>query len=326
MKILWIVSCILFGIGIVACGSAPFTASPQNRAEGFVTAAPTESVPPSQITPDLSDVRQATGKARATAQPFPTTQPVTITRGQRIVATAQRDGVTLEVVLDTDTFWASQFAQADVSLKNDSGETIFYEGSGKYKFYPRVKNERGEQIVEEPTTVLMGGSGGSFVIDEIPPGKAMTQEARFQLPARAAQNAYSLWVNTTFFRASTADATRGDGVPLELVVGPIPLTVLEPDAAHQLRFELQADADGYDVRVTNALGEALHAPVYGLMRLKTAAIQARFGFPMADGHVQSHWSPHNGNVENGELDVWVWGENYAVAHARLKIPGQATGD
>lgn len=29
MKILWFVSCILFGIGIVACGSAPFTASPQ---------------------------------------------------------------------------------------------------------------------------------------------------------------------------------------------------------------------------------------------------------------------------------------------------------
>jgi hypothetical protein len=86
----------------------------------------------------------------------------------------------------------------------------------------------------------------------------ITETLPFQLPPeeQAAGHTYVLWAETRFNRPAPDSPEGPDNFWLHLETGPIPLQVTAPSPAQRLMAQLQADRDGWHLRVTDLTGQA----------------------------------------------------------------------
>lgn len=261
-----------------------------------------------------STVQAVTREAYETAFPLPTPEPLQIITGEGITASVKQGGLELQVVLPKRTFWASEFVELQLTLRNDSAETFSYwdlNGS----FFARVYDERGRANLPSPAYEMQSFTSPLAHAVKLEPGTSVTRTATIQIPVAAKQFTQMLWV--------TSQVERSYGRAISLVAGPIPLTIVEADSAHQLQVHLKADNAGYEFDVTDGLGHPLDVPASGFFQITTAVAVASFYADMdALGHGKAKWNEDY--TANGPVKLWVWAEDHAVALATLEAPGETS--
>ena len=347
MKLSWSNLSVLFLIPLLAtaCGlvtSASVT-DPTATAPAPLTGVPTPPPPPTgaptltplpgtsmPVTPPSAyatqeAARQATIVARATASPFPTAGPATVRTGQPASATTRRDGLSFQVRLPKDTYLAGEGGQAEITLRNDGPETIFVTGSGPHShlFRPTLLDERGHEPAPWPWPPMI--LPGLPYLRKLAPGQVVTETLTFQVPPteQAAGHTYALWVETRFSRPAPDSPEGPDNLWLHLETGPIPLQVVPPEPAQRLVADLQADWDGWHLRVTDANGQVPPGPLWGFREI--ASSNSASAGPLRDSPDaiwSAVWHEHEWDDESEIcLRAWVAAPGYVTAAVTETVPG-----
>ncbi len=270
--------------------------------------------------------RQATIVARATASPFPTAGPATVRTGQPASATTRRDGLSFQVRLAKDTYLAGEGGQAKITLRNDGPETVFVTGSGPHShlFRPILLDERGHEPTPWPWPPMI--LPGLPYLRKLAPGEVVTENLAFQVPPaeQAAGHAYVLWIETRFSRPQPDYSEGTDNLWLHLETGPIPLQVTPPGPAERLVAELEADRDGWRLRVTDATGQMPPGPLWGFREV--VASNAASTGPLqdtTDGTWSGAWDGHMRQDDSQIcLRVWVAAPGYVTAAIIQTVPSE----
>jgi hypothetical protein len=271
--------------------------------------------------------QQATIVARATASPFPTAGPATVRAGQPSIATTQRDGLSFELHLPKDTYLAGEGGQAEAILRNEGPETVFVRGDGEHLFLPVLLDEQGHEPVPWPWSpmVLPGIPCGPCKLE---PGQVITETLNFQVPPeeRAAGHTYVLWVETSFSRPAPDRPEGWDNLWLHLETGPIPLQVTPPDPSQQLVAELEADRDGWRLRVTDTAGRVPSGSLWGFHEIVSFDTTATGPLrDSTDGTWSGTWDEHMSQSDSQiGMRAWVAAPGYVTAAITQTVPG--TGD
>ena len=121
---------------------------------------------------------QATSIARATISPFPTAGPVTLQIGRPAIAATQRDGLSFEVRLPKDTYLAGEGGLADITLRNDSSETLVFQDARVV-----LLDEQGHEPDPWPwSSMTFPGRFPRDGLGRLVPGGEVTRTLRFQVP------------------------------------------------------------------------------------------------------------------------------------------------
>jgi hypothetical protein len=269
---------------------------------------------------------QATVVARATASPFPTAGPISLRRGQPAIASVQRGGLTFQVRLPKDAFWAGEAGRAEVTFRNDSPETLFVLNQE-----PTLLDEQGRQPDAwpwEPMAMLgLWRTWPPGYSHKLAPGQVATDSLTFQVPPmeQAAYHSYVLWAETRFSRPSPANPEMWDDVWTSMEAGPILLQVVEADPAHRLVPNLQMDQAGWRLQVTDAAGQVPPGPLWG--ELEIVFPDGTSAGPLQD-NVQGIWSddwkrgePH----QDGPIVMRAWAAapGYVIATVTQTFPAGA---
>lgn len=304
-----------------------YTPAPPTGVPTIVPAGTSTPVTPAAAYATQEAARQATVVARATASPFPTAGPATIQTGQPSVATAQRDGLSFQLRLPKDTYLAGEGGQAEAVMRNEGPETVFVRGDGENLFLPVLLDEQGHEPIPWPWSP-MRLPGIPLLPNRLEPGQVITDTLNFQVPPaeQAAGHTYVLWVETSFGRPAPDRPDGWDNLWLHLETGPIPLQVTPPDPSQQLVAELEADRDGWRLRVTDTAGRVPPGPLWGfheVVSFGTASI-----CPLqdsADGTWSRAWG---GRMSQSDSQIgmraWIAAPGYITAAITQTVPG--TGD
>ncbi len=267
---------------------------------------------------------QATSIARATISPFPTAGPVTLQIGRPAVAATQRDGLSFEVRLPKDTYLAGEGGLADITLRNDSPETLVFQDARVV-----LLDEQGHEPDPWPwSPMIFLGRFPRYGLGRLVAGGELTHTLRFQVPPteRATGHTYALWVETAFSRALPGYPEGQDNIWLRLETGPIPLKVIAPDPAQRLRAELQVDWNGWRLQVTSANGQAPPTPLWG--EIEAVLPNGAMAGPLqasTDGAWSGSWEgfrlvPGEGIIL---MRAWVAAPEYAIAPIIKAVPDDA---
>jgi hypothetical protein len=319
---------LLVLVTLLAAACVPATSAPVTG-PAVPTVAPaatsTPVTPPSAYATQEA-ARQVTIVARATASPFPTAGPAIVQTGQPASATTRRDGLSFRVRLPKDTYLTGEGGQAEVILRNDGPETVFVTGSGPHLFWPVLLDERGHEPAPWPWPSM--SMPMPPYMHKLAPGQVVTEMLTFQVPPmeQAAGHTYALWIETRFSRPAPDSPEGPDNLWLHLETGPIPLRVTPPEPAQCLVAELQADRDGWRLRVTNATGQPPSGPLWGFREV--ASSNAASAGPLrdsADGTWSGAWGEHVRQDDSQiSMRVWVAAPGYVTAAVTQTVPG--TGD
>ena len=314
------------------------TVAPISPQPGTPTEVPTLAPPPGTSTPATPPsayatqeaASQATIIARATASPFPTAGPAIVQTGQPTSATTQRDGLSFQIRLPKNTCLAGEAGRAEVTLRNDGPETVFVTGSGPHLFWPVLLDERGHEPVPWPWRPMIM-PGGPPYLRELPPGQVVTETLTLQVPPmeQFAGHSYVLWAEAHFSRPHPDHLEGPDNLWLHLETGPVPLQVTPPNPADPtlwLIAELEADRDGWRLRVTNGTSQIPSGPLWGFQEV-TSPNAASAG-PLrdsADGTWARAWDAHMRQDESQIcMRAWVAAPGYVTAAITQTVP--RTGD
>ncbi len=286
--------------------------------------APTKVIDPRTPTVVPWDLAQATIAARATAHPFPTPNAVAIQRDATISATARRDGITFRIEIPKDTFVAGEGAHAQLTLSNDGQETVFV-GIGHDLAQVFLMDE--QEHAAPPFPWYEPSMPGPPYLGELAPGKVISATVNFHVPLPDASfnHAYALWALTQFSRRAPENGNYADNLWLHLETGPIPLHIEPPKPSQQLTAKLEADRNGWRVKVTDARGEAPNVSMWGM--LETSSYNSFSGRPLRE-NVQGEWSgawQDNFQGEEVSVRVWVSAPGYTTAIAYVVVPGIKAG-
>jgi hypothetical protein len=327
-----------------ACGPpltsvvAPAATSPAPPTEAPPeTSLPTSTIvtPPSayatQTCPERSRrdaARQATIAARATASPFPTAGPSTVQLGEPSVATARRDGLSLEVRLPKDTYLAGEGNRAEVTLRNGSPETVIVQCDREHSSWLVLLDDQGHELAPWPWTPMSGPGWNRCFGKELAPGQVLTDTLTLQIPTapEGTGQVHALWVETRFSRSSPDTSQWSDNLWLHLAAGPIPLQIVLSSPAQRLVAELQADRKGWHLRVTGADGQSPPGPPWGFQEI-TSFNSASAGplHDSPDGTWSAAWRENEWDDESEIcLRTWVAAPGYVTAVVTETVPG--TGD
>jgi hypothetical protein len=338
---------LLISLLAVACGSVTSASIPDPTAPAAETSTGVPTLPPpptgvltlvppagtsTSVTPPSAyatheAASQATIVARATASPLPTAGLPTVRTDQQVSATTRRDGIFLQIRLPKNTYLAGEAGRAEATLRNDGPETFFVRGDGRHLFRPVLLDERGHEPDPWPWPP-MSMPGGPLHLHELAPGQEVTGTLTFQLPPteQAVGHSYILWAETRFSRPHPDHPQGPDNLWLHLETGPIPLQVRPPSPAGQLIAELEADRDGWRLRVTDASGQTPPSPLQGFWEVASpnAASAGRLEYS-ADGTWSRAWNEHM-RQDGSEICVraWIATPGYVTAAVTQTVPG--TGD
>ena len=293
IKPLWFNLLVLISLLVTACGSvtsAPVTGPAVPTVAPVATSTPV--TPPSAYTTQEA-ARQATIVARATASPFPTAGLAIVQTGQPASATTQRDGLSFQARLPKDTYLAGEGGQAEITLRNDGPETVFVIGSGPHLFRAVLLDERGHEPAPWPWAPM--SMPMPPYMHKLAPGQVVTETLTFQVPPaeQAAGHTFALWIETRFSRPQPDYPEGADNLWLHLETGPIPLWVTPPGSAERLVAELEADRDGWRLRVTDTTGQVPRGPLWGFREVVSS--NAASAGPLqdtADGTWSGAWDGH----------------------------------
>jgi hypothetical protein len=273
--------------------------------------------------------RQTAIAARATASPFPTVGPSTVQLGEPSVASARRDGLSLEVRLAKNTYLAGEGGRAEAILRNEGPETIFVGDGGGQMAWPTLLDERGVEPAPWPWFPWSMPSGPPLMA-ELSPGQVVTGSLTFQVPPldQALDHSYTLWVEVRFSRPTPDQPQGPDNLWLHLEAGPIPLQVSAPSAGQQLKAELQADRYGWTLQVTDEKGGTPSGPFWG--QLEATSFNGGHSRPLADepgGAWSASLDPYlSQDGAEVALRAWVAAPGYVTAAATATVPGTAGAD
>jgi hypothetical protein len=143
--------------------------------------------------------------------------------------------------------------------------------------------------------------------------------------APASEHHYTLWAFTQFSRLAPENGNGPDNIWLHLESGPIPLQIAMPAPSQQLRAQLEADRDGWRVKVTDGRGRVPNSPMWGAM--EAATHESLYGGPLnenAEGQWSGTWPDE---VKGNETIVraWVSAQGYVTAIASVMVPGNRSG-
>jgi hypothetical protein len=345
MKPSWSNLSVLFLTALLttACGSATSASvtDPTATAPAPPTGVPTSLPPPTEastlappgtstpVTPPSAyatqeAARQATIVARATASPFPTAGPATVRMGRPASATTWRDGLSFQIRLPKDAYLAGEGGQAEVILRNEGPETVFVTGSGPHLFRPVLLDERGHEPGPWPWPPMILPSPP--YLHELASGQVVTETLTFQAPLaeQAAGHTYVFWVETRFSRPQPDHPEGPDNLWLHLETGPVPLQVTVPNPTQRLVAQLEADRDGWYLRVTDATDQTPPGPLWGFREI--VAPNAASAGPLrdsADGMWSGAWDGHIRQDDSQIcLRVWVAAPGYVTAAVTRTVPGE----
>jgi hypothetical protein len=333
---------LLFAFLLAACSPASATRVAESRTPMVVplpsiqyapTAAPPDTMPPPTQTHDPrtptllpQELREATMTARATASPFPTARVVTVKSGAPASATAQRDGLSFAVELPKDSFLEGENGRAQITLRNDGRETLMIHGDGHHPAQVLLLDERGHEPAPYPWFSFPISSGPPYM-RKLAPGQVLTATMSFQLPPseQAANHNYVLWAWTRFSRLTPDNPDEADRIGLRLETGPIPLHLAAPDPSQQLIAHLQADRKGWQLRVTDARGQAPNHPLRGALKTATSNILQSGGL---EDNAQGEWSAA-WDLPMAEarivVQAWIAAPGYAIAAITQTVSGGDNG-
>jgi len=318
------------GAGVLtACSPPTLTADPTPTPP---TEAPTLAPPPTTSTPATPPsfyatqeaARQATIVARATTSPFPTAEPAAVRTGRPATAVARRDGLSFLVRLPKDDYLAGEGGQAEITLRNDGPETVFIHGDGQHLAWMVLLDERGHEPAPWPWPPMI--LPAPPYLRQLAPGEVLTETLTFQVPPveQAAGHSYVLWAATRFSRPQPDQPIGPDNLWLHLETGPIPLRVTLPAPAQRLVADLQADRDGWRLRVTDAEGNVPAGPLWGFWEAASPdSAAAGLLQDNPDGTWSGAWDIHT-RGEEIVLRAWVAAPGYVTAAVTRTVPG--TGD
>jgi len=314
------------------------TVVPTSPQPGTPTEVPTVAPPPGTVTPATPPsayatqeaASQATIIARATTSPFPTADPAIVQTGQPTSATTQRDGLSFQIRLPKNTYLAGEAGRAEVTLRNDGQETVFVTGSGPHLFWSVLLDERGHEPVPWPWRPMIM-PGGPPYLRELAPGQVVTETLTLQVPPmeQFVGHSYVLWAEARFSRPHPDHLEGPDNLWLHLETGPVPLQVTPPNPADPtlwLIAELEADRDGWRLRVTDGAGQIPSGPLWGFQEV-TSPNAASTG-PLrdsTDGTWARAWDAHMRQDESQVcMRAWVAAPGYVTAAVTQTVP--RTGD
>jgi WD40 repeat protein len=283
-------------------------------------------IPPPTAIPGL----QATHVARATAFPFPTSDPSTVQADAytSAVAITRRGGVELELRLAGDTYLAGETGRAEVVVRNTTAQRVF---AGNLQF--SVQDEEGRAVDLWPMMPQMRAGwpgqnrpGGALgMLPPVEPGATITSTFPFTLPPieQSGQHRYTARASAQISRADIQHSDRGDGVPVEVQTEDIPLRITEPGPQQHLKAELQNNHPRYTLRVTSADGRPVTGPLWGAIE-----VSGRMAGPLhdsPDGAWTFDWSGYF-TQEGIHLQVraWVAARGYLPAVITQTLSGPAS--
>ncbi len=305
--------------GPAATSSVPPTEAP--TAIPAVTSTPV-TPPPAYATQEAA--LQATIVARATASPFPTAGPATVQTGQPASASTQRDGLSFQVRLPKNTYLAGEGGQAKVSLRNDGQETVFVGGEGEHLGQLVLLDEQGHEPAPWPWPPMI--LPGFPYLRELAPGRMVTETLTFQVPPveQATGHSYVLWAETRFSCPHPGHLEGPDNLWLHLETGPIPLRVTLPNPTQRLVAELEADRDGWRLRVTDVTGQVPPGPLWGFREVVSSNTASAGPLQdTTDGTWSGAWDDYM-RQDDGQicLRVWVAAPGYVTAAITQTVPGE----
>ncbi|MCC7352309.1 MAG: hypothetical protein IT330_01025 [Anaerolineae bacterium] len=297
----------------------PATVPPAPAISTQATLPPSQQPAPIRESPEAYSTRYAAHETemviRATTSPFPTPAPVTVQVGPPAFALVRRDDLSLHVQLPKNTYLAGEGGRGEVTLRNDSPETIYFYCQHYECFRLVVLDERGHQPAPWPFLSSMRFGFGRPA--ELAPGQTYTQTLTFQIPPeeQVAGHAYVLWAEAEVSR----EAGRFDRLLLRLEAGPIPLRVVPPDAQQRLQIELQANGTGWRVRATDANGQVPSGPLWGMLDAASShGSSSGLLRDSADGTWSFSWDMGEAGLN---VRVWVAAPGYVTAAANYIAPG-----
>ena len=302
------------------------TPAPPTGVPTLVPAGTSTPVTPASVYATQEAASQATIVARATASPFPTAGPATAQTGQPSIATTQRDGLSFQVRLPKDTYLAGEGGQAEVTLRNDGPETVFVGGKGEHLGQLVLLDEQGHEPAPWPWPPMI--LPGFPYLRELAPGQTLTETLNFQVPPaeQAAGHSYVLWAETRFSRPHPGYLEGPDNLWLHLETGPVPLQVTLPNLTQQLVAELEADRDGWRLRVTDATGQVPSGPLWGFREVVSSNMAAAGPLrDSADGTWSRAWGDRMSQSDSQiSMRAWVAAPGYVTVAVTQTVPG--TGD
>ena len=260
--------------------------------------------------------RQATVVARATVFPFPTAGPVTVQPGEPAIAFARRGGLSLQVRLAKDTFMAGEGRQAEVTLRNDTPETIYVQD-----LTSMLRDEQGQSPDPWPWEPMVFPGLRGRGVGKLSPGQVLTKTLAFYAPpTEPAGHAYALWTEITFSRMMPDQPEWPDDQWMRLGTGPIPLRIVPPDPTRQLTARLYVDLTGWKLQVTDAAGRVPPGPLWG--RMEALCANTATDGPLqnsADGVWSATWidTRQLQNTSQIAMRAWVAAPGYIIAIARI---------
>ena len=270
---------------------------------------------------------QANAVARATASPFPTAGPPIIQTGQPAIAIAQRDGLSFEVRLPKDTYLAGEGGQAEITVRNDSTETVFFQNVDLV-----LLDERGHEPNPWPwSPMAVLGRYRGFGLGKIAAGEELTTTLHFQIPPaeQAAGHVYTFWVETSFSHALPGYPEGWDNIWLRFETGPIPLQVTVPDVSQQLTAELQIDRTGWQLRVIDAAGQTPPGPWWG--EIEATFPNGAMAGPLqesTDGAWSGMWGDDRITQSDGPIIMraWIAAPGYVTGAAIQAVPDDISAE
>lgn len=287
----------------------------------FVAAEPTAAVAPGTPVPTEVGMPPAPGiVVPATASPFPTAGPATWEPGPPVRAEAHRGGLSLDVRMAKADYLAGEGGQAEVTLRNDGPEHVFFLGHTL-----TILDERGHE--PDPWPWAPGSWPGYRRpgLYDVAPGQAISATLSFQVPLQeqAGGHTYRLWAATRF----SLPAPGGQGPDnrwLRLETGPIPLEVTPPSASQQLSAALQVDHDGWRLQAHDAHGRPPAGPVWGAFEAVTP--DGASAGPLretSDGTWSGAWDEHMRRRDiKLTMRAWVAAPGYVTTGITETVAGQ----
>lgn len=301
--------------------TAPLPPAPTLTALAALTVIPV----PTQI-PGL----QATHIARATSSPIPTSETGALQTGPPLVASARRAGISLELRLAGDSYLAGENGRAQVTLRNDSSLPLF---AGNIQLLVRDEADHAVDLwplLPGPRAGWPGQNRFGGMLRPLEPGQSISQTLTFQVPAAGAArgHTYTAQAAAQLSRADIQHPDRSDNVPADVQTAPVTLRIVESAAQQRLKAELQANRQGYTLRVTNSEGQRVAGPVWGAIEVTSG--RGSISGPLQDsldGIWSSGWAEYL--AEQGsplDLRAWVAARGYVPATIRETVPGTGFGN
>ena len=143
----------------------------------------------------------------------------------------------------------------------------------------------------------------------------MSDTMTVQMPAAAQSTGH------TYTALASISFSRPDKVSLQLQTGAIPLSLSAPGPDRQLKVELNADAKGYRLGVTDAQGHKLATPAWGVLSASASRVSTSGPlFDSPEGVWSAQWPDGMGpGSETITVQGWVAARGYPAAAFRQTI-------